>query len=193
MMAYTTPIQIMPSESDERPVVKTAPEIRRQLADLWLSASGEQYKELAETWKALETKAQGAITVAGIFLAATFAFAREAASLDTISKLLVGVTAILLVASVTVALLSLEIRQVLAPPMADFVEGGTRDLMKLQDAQLTEDLVARFVVDRANEWKQVNGTLAKENHKKAKQVWISQLLLGAATVPVAVVTVMVLL
>ena len=36
-----------------------------------------EYKDLFDAWKNIETKAQGAATTSGIFLAAAFAFARE--------------------------------------------------------------------------------------------------------------------
>jgi hypothetical protein len=37
----------------------------------------EEYREQADIWKTLETKAQAVTTVAGLFLAAAFAFSRE--------------------------------------------------------------------------------------------------------------------
>jgi hypothetical protein len=37
----------------------------------------EEYRDLSETWRSLDTKAQGLGAIAGIFLAALFAWARE--------------------------------------------------------------------------------------------------------------------
>jgi hypothetical protein len=172
---------------------KSAAALRKALEDLWLSALSEQYKESSETWKALETKAQGAITVAGIFLAAVFAFAREAASLDLLPRILVMISAGLLVGSVAIALLSLEVRPLAPPPLGNFVDPGVQDLLKLADDKLSEATLSAFVSDRATEWRKSNSSLAEENRKKAKQVWLSQILLGTAAVPVAVVTIIVLL
>ncbi len=172
---------------------KSPTTLRDELRELLLSALAEQYKESTETWKALETKSQGTITVAGIFLAAVFAFAREAASIDPLPRILIGITTVLLVASVAVALLSLEVRPVAPPPLGDFVDSGVRDLLKLPDSDLTEDKIAIYVIDRATEWKSANESLARENKKKAKQVWASQILLGSSAVPVAVATIIVLL
>ena len=173
--------------------LKSPAKLREELGVLWLSTLADQHRESSETWKALETKGQGTITVAGIFLAAVFAFAREADSIDAFPRVLIGLTTILLVASVAVALLSLEIRPVAAPPLGDFVGPGAADLIKLPDAELTEARIAVFVVDRATEWKSANDSLSTENLKKAKHVWRSQILLGTAAVPVAAVTIIVLL
>jgi hypothetical protein len=173
----------------KRAEVKSPAQLREELRALWLSALTEQYKEASETWKALETKAQGAITVAGIFLAAVFAFVREAGSIDLLPRVLLGVTALLLVASVAIALLSLEIRPVVPPPLGDFVDPGVTDLVKLPNDKLTEEVLATFMVERATKWKEANKSVATENATKARQVWWSQILLGSATVPVAVITI----
>src|SRR5919109_4903212 len=78
------------------------------------------YREGAEIWKTLETKAQGLITTAGLFLAAAFAFSREP-SLLTLTKVILLVTLVCLVWAILAALAVLRAAEFQLPDAGDAV------------------------------------------------------------------------
>jgi hypothetical protein len=75
-----------------------------------LAACTDEYREQADTWKTLETKAQVAITVAGVFLAAVFAFTRDA-GLDCGIKMFLGITLVALLFALFCALWVLKVEE----------------------------------------------------------------------------------
>jgi hypothetical protein len=85
-----------------------------KILEAGLKAYTDEYREQADIWKTLESKAQVAITVSGVFLAATFAFVHQAA-LVCIERLLVVVTLLSLLTSLIMALRVLQIREHLMP------------------------------------------------------------------------------
>jgi hypothetical protein len=78
------------------------------------------YREGAEIWKTLETKAQGLITTAGLFLAAAFAFSREPSVL-TFTKVILLVTLICLLWAIMAALSVLRTAEFQLPDAGDAV------------------------------------------------------------------------
>jgi len=85
-----------------------------------LDAYKHEYRDLTETWRHLDGKAQGAVATAGIFLAAAFAFVRSFSEgqIPSGSRSALVAVSLLLVVSVVLAVLSLRIREVAAAPVA---------------------------------------------------------------------------
>ena len=74
-----------------------------KIAETALATCTDEYREQADVWKTLETKAQVAITVAGVFLAAAFAYSRET-GLDVHIQVFLGVTLLTLLLALLCAL-----------------------------------------------------------------------------------------
>jgi hypothetical protein len=85
-----------------------------------ITAYQEQYKDMAETWKGLETKSQGNVAIAGIFIAGAFAIIKDILpSLLTVEKVLFSFALGFLVATIVLSILSLQVREVAEPPFGD--------------------------------------------------------------------------
>jgi hypothetical protein len=85
-----------------------------KILEAGLTAYSDEYKEQADIWKILESKAQVSITVAGVFLAATFAFVQQA-GLVCSAKVFVVVTLLALLVALITALRVLQISELLMP------------------------------------------------------------------------------
>ncbi len=73
------------------------------LPALALQAHRDDFDELEDTWQRVDAKAQGAATIAGVFLAAVLAFVRELDALNYFNKWLLTGGIVLLVASIAAA------------------------------------------------------------------------------------------
>src|SRR6202020_875653 len=73
-----------------------------------LAVCTDEYREEADVWTTLETKAQVAITVAGVFLAAVFSFSLTAGITQHI-RILLGITLLALLFALICALWVLKV------------------------------------------------------------------------------------
>jgi hypothetical protein len=96
-----------------------------KIAERALMDCTDEYKEQSDVWRTLESKAQVVITVAGVFLAAVFAFCRDS-GLGGYAKLFVAVTMIALLVALFNAL------QVLRLEGFDLPFNGIRTLKEAQ-------------------------------------------------------------
>lgn len=145
-----------------------------------LVAYRDEYKDLADNWRSLDAKAQGALATAGVFLGATFAFVRPEAALPVSERgfLLVGVLA--LGAAVLLGFMCLSVRVVNAHPGGDaFDERVTAAAAALagpdsRAAYLTE------LLERCSEWRETNQEVSEANNDKAAWLKRSQSALSLA-------------
>ena len=78
----------------------------------------DEYKEISDIWRGLETKAQGNIAIAGIFIAGAFAFiAKPETGIHWLEKQFLIASLVFLVISVVSSVLVLKVREVYFPPM----------------------------------------------------------------------------
>lgn len=146
----------------------------------------DEYKEQYEIWKLVETKAQILIALAGVFLGAVFSFVRQGGT-SRVVEILVGVTLLLLFATLIVALRVLQTTETMMPvdgadlvrQCRDLVEsaassGSPGDRYKKLLVELGEDsTVVLQSIDSVNDLKRFHLNCA---------YW---LLLGAASAAVA--------
>ena len=164
-----------------------SPHSAHQLASDALTSYREEYRELSETWRHLETKAQGTVAIAGIFLAGVFAFVRTLSdNASFCDKALLLIAVLLLVLSVLFAILVLRVREVTSPPIGDSLDTLVKDLLSPGEAT-QEDLVA-FVRDQTGMWADANKETHRHNQIKADHLFRAQILLLIAVVVVAVLT-----
>jgi hypothetical protein len=158
-----------------------------RLASDALASYREEYRELSETWRHLESKAQGTVAIAGIFLAGVFAFVRALSESAGIwDKILLLAAVSLLVLSVLSAILALRVRQVAGPPVGDSLDALVKDLLGPEGAT-QEDLVA-FVRDQTGMWADANKDVHEHNQTKAGHLFRAQILLLIAILVVAFLT-----
>ena len=169
------------------PSAETLISMRRTLRQTVLDSYREEYKELSDVWKSLETKAQGTVTIAGIFIAAAFTFAKDLTSgrLDHYGKLFLGGAIIFLIPTIILSVLVLRRRTIKWIPAGTDVESWADAIANVPDEELAEN-ARRFIDEYSGVWKQTVESTREATDKKEALLYAAQVLLlfaiGAATV-----------
>lgn len=153
------------------------PATRGDVYAIVVSAYEDEYKDLAEAWRALETKAQGAAAIGGVFLAAG----------ATLSKtLLTGVprwaavtfaaSFALLIAAIGFAVRALRVTITARRPEGAEIARLAGPALKAPEQALA-DAGARLLNDQLDSWKATDSELATAVKKKATAVETAQTLL----------------
>jgi len=163
---------------------------RDDLLRLALDTQRDQYGELSDTWRNIDTKAQGAGAIAGVFLAALFAWIRDLPATFTAGQrwLLVG-GIVLPVLSAVFALLALRIRTVSAPPLGDETQEMVDDLLNPAKIQELPERLPGFAYDQIRAWRATNSDMHRQNLRKARWVQAAQWLLFVTAAVVAALAV----
>jgi hypothetical protein len=90
--------------------------------------------------------------------------------------------------TVILAVLSLRVREVVAPPLGENLDDLITDLSGVSDAEETAERLPRFVGDQLSMWKAANEAVDRVNKDKASLVALAQRLLLLAIGLVAVLT-----
>ena len=156
-----------------------------ELPRLALETYREEYRDLSETWRALDTKAQGQGGIAGIFLAALFAWARDLpAAFGGSERFLVISSILVLVAAIVGAVFAMQVRSVAAPPLGEETAGMVRDILRKQKPEELSERLAAFYNDQIASWKDTNEDMRGHIESKAARIQFAQgaLLLAAVLV-----------
>ena len=165
-----------------------------ELHRLALDTYREEYRDLSETWKNLDTKAQGMGAIAGIFLAAVFAWAREMpASFAMSLRLMVVASIALLVVSVSAAVLGLHVRQVASPPLGQETAEMVRDILGKQRPDEAPERLIALCNDQITAWNDTNRNMAEHSRRKAGRIAVAQAALLLAAVLVASLSILAIL
>lgn len=190
-----SPLSIFASETIPVRIVSDAPADDppdTQLLEIALAAHGEAYKELTQSWRAIETKAQGTVALAGIFMAAAFAFVRDVPEdVGRATLVLFGVAVVLLTFSAIGAVWAQRVRTIPASPSL-LVHRWIEAIRKLP----TEEQAARlpgFYEEYNDAWVTTNGKLMDLIRSKARSVMIAQMALLIAGACVSAATLITLL
>jgi hypothetical protein len=168
-----------------------AQEIRQSLHGSVIEAYSNEYKELADTWRNLETKAQSAITIAGIFIAGAFAYVRDIRpETHKSEKVLLGVCVCFLIASVVLSILALRLRKIAAPLMGENLDKLVDDLLQISEDKEFLDRLPNYYNDQIALWQQVKKETHDANQSKARFLWWAHITLVLAIVVVACITVL---
>ncbi len=151
-----------------------------------LEAYRDEYKEHSETWRSLETKAQGNIAVAGIFIAGSLAYlTKQDLHLRCHEAGCLLVALVCLIVSVILSILTLKTRTITPPPLGSFVDHYTTHLVKIVVEPVLQTRLPSFFSDQVREWRKVIGEVRESNEAKARYLWIAQRFLIAAILGVA--------
>lgn len=190
-MQSKSQIQLLAEALGELNVKAKAPAdlatMKEALRQLVLDSYSDAYKELTDNWKTLETKAQGNITVAGVFIAAAFAYTSSTGpKLAEVQQLVLVLAIIFLVISVLLAVHVLRIREVPAPPYGEFVDENVEHLLQEETEDELTDSMVNFANDQKRAWRKVMERMAEDVERKASLLWSAQMFLLAAIVTVVV-------
>jgi hypothetical protein len=170
--------------------IAAASKIKETLLKLVIESYRDGYKELADAWRNLETKAQGNIAISGIFIGGVFAYIQKVdPQLQQNEKVLLGLAAFFLVVSVIFSVISLKVRTVPAPPLGGFVDKLVTDL--LECAEDDGDLITRIPAlcyDQISGWRDVEINVIESIRLKARNLKGAQIFLTVAILTVGLLT-----
>ena len=162
-------------------------EIREFLRGELLTSCRDEYKDRSDIWRGLETKAQGNIAIAGIFIAGVFAFLRDVSgSADLVERALLGLTVITLVGSVVLSVRALRVQDAPPPPMAAAIQPIWEHL-DMANHDLRNRLWT-FLRDYSDLWCSANAEMKRLIGLKASHVSKAQALMVIAVLLVAALT-----
>jgi hypothetical protein len=168
------------SDGDELSLLRLAVEFRR-----------DEYKELSENWRNLDTKAQGNIAISGILLAASVAFLSKGPSPDvTLQRWLILLIVVSLALTIILAVFALRVRVVSGPPHFGSMQEMIGDFLA---AVKTEERAARmgdFLGEELSLWAQCNDETREIVNRKANLLSYAQLAIVFATLLVSIFTVL---
>lgn len=158
-----------------------------------LSAAKNYYAELVQNRAALDKKAEGTISIAGIFLAAIFAFARElTGSASSIEKTLLSVIVVALVSVVILSLLCLWTRRSRTSPSASLVRNYISPVINADDTSPEEEYLYMSVSalnSLSNVWDDVSTEVLATVVRKGRLVKTAQFILLLSIVLVAFIVI----
>lgn len=147
-----------------------------------------EYLELTDSWRQVDAKAQATAAIAGIFMAAAFAFVRNSAlGLSGWEKLLLLSLVMVLIVSIMMAVRTMLMRAVPVPPTSESIAQMVSELLETA-AEEHEERHAAIVADTINAWIPVNRQLRADLADKAGKLAIAQRCLLGAAVLMALLT-----
>jgi hypothetical protein len=163
-----------------------------ELREKALAASYDEYKELTGAWRNLDAKAQGNITVAGIFIAGAFAYLTKFTQPGIAEAGIFFLTVLFLMVCVVLSVLVLRVSEV--PP--HYLGGFMRYMVRALEGKTNEEFQVHLPLyhnEHAAHWNESSEKLIVANESKGKLLWAAQVFLIAAILSVALLVVFKLL
>ncbi|HEX8499796.1 MAG TPA: hypothetical protein VF659_04325 [Pyrinomonadaceae bacterium] len=194
--ALRPPCYIIPVEQLEMPPEPAAPQygqgtaaaVLDELREKALAASYDEYKELTGAWRNLDAKAQGNITVAGIFIAGVFTYLTAFPNLGVFEAIVLTVTILFLVACVIFSVLVFRVRKIPPHYLGDSMREMVGDLQEKTEGEFPEYLL-RFYNAHARGWAKSSKKLIEKNENKGQRLWQAEVCLLIAILSAAVLVV----
>ncbi|HSU13139.1 hypothetical protein [Longimicrobium sp.] len=158
-----------------------AADLRIALLREALESYRSEYDLLVERWKGLETKAQGTVAIAGIFLAGIFTFIRDLkATSPALERWVLVLVALLLALTVALAVLALRVREIEDPVPGQEAERMVLDICSLSVEEIPERMPGLFG-EQFGVWREVNLRVRASVERKARWLRCAQSFLMAAS------------
>ena len=147
----------------------------------------DEYKEFVDTIRGVETKAQGAIAIAGIFIAGAFVLLREPSSQLLFSeKALLGFSIGFFVISVFLSVRVLKVGEAYLPPSGSSVDKIFTYCLSIEhEPELAEEMIVLLTEQKAA-WMKVKDENTEIIKSKAHFLLAAQYFLQMAIVLIAV-------
>lgn len=168
---------------------KSEDDPRLDLLKSSLDGCKDYYRDLSTQWSGLDTKAQGAGTVAGIFLAGIFAFVRDVSvESPCLERLAISLAVAFLVASIVCAIWAVVVREADEVSSHQFSE-AVEELYTLEDGA-SDERIRDFYRDQIGVWEEAIIDVKRVVDRKGLLLKVAQGLLLVAVIGAAVVTVL---
>lgn len=162
--------------------------IHRVFRERVLLTYREEYKELSDIWRSLDTKAQGTITMSGAFIALAFGFLRDS-NFHGIQLLLLIFSLVFLILCVLFSVISLLVRSVVSPPYGSVNDRAAVDILRDVETEDTDPLCLLYD-NEIHTWRDCIADTTLANQRKSQFLKISQILF---TITLFMITIMTLL
>jgi hypothetical protein len=186
--------------------------IRTQLLQASLTAYTNGYRVLADDWKNLDTKAQGTVAIAGVFLAGVFGFVKSltdrkppvegtvstirrfclistdsCVAKETVESWLLALAVVGLFSAILLAVLSLRVRAIRSPS-GEEVDKMAQDAATLIGTDDESGIANRFIAEQRLLWLDAVEETFHEYLQKARHLARAQLAILFGATAVAVLT-----
>ncbi|WP_207003846.1 hypothetical protein [Trinickia mobilis] len=155
---------------------------QRQLLESVIAAAGAEYKTLSDTYEMIDTKAQAATTIAGVFLAAMFSLSALRFH-DSVSAITIGCVffiMLLLLACIVFAIAAMYTRETEDPPCTNQCLPEAVKVLETKDIATFQDERLRLMKGWGDGWVRANVSVQKANGEKAVWLHRAQLTILAA-------------
>jgi hypothetical protein len=151
---------------------------KRDFVDrLVLNYCETEYRELSDTWRGLEQKAQGATAIVGIFLASAGILANHAGILSTESKMILLLAVVVILAAALFAVLSLRVRHFETLDAAETVRDEANKVFQSGREDGHAGAIREFLDSRVKNWVSANTALHEQNNEKAGYLSVAHVLI----------------
>jgi hypothetical protein len=159
------------------------------LIKLSLDAHRQEYGELSEIWKQIDTKAQNNVQLAGFLLAALVAFLTKGDQPTVAQRSLLALIAVGLFGTIGACVDALRIRSVEGPPHFGDLQETIEDLLRLVPEETRSSRAADFLRQNIEMWKSSNETTRRTLDAKTQRLSYAQgvILVSALLVMIFVV------
>jgi len=162
------------------------PTLETTLLESTLKVYEAEYRDMVESWRLIETKAQGSIAVANIFIAAAFGFARDITiATNWQTRLALDSALSLLVVAIGLGLGALFVRRVRSPLAGRQILQMVDDFLRVVTPQDRTIRYANLLRDQIGAWDSSLETFRRANRFKGYCVAAAQVVLLAVGALVA--------
>lgn len=157
-------------------------DIEALLLNQVLDSFRNEFSDLSDTWKLLDTKAQGLAAVTGVFLAALIGWATSTQSdIKSSSSAVLILGILLLLIAMIASVLALLIRRVAAPHFAETLAKMVADITSRDGKKISAETIINFTNDQLKIWSTTNANIRSHLEWKAFDIHVGQIaFLGAA-------------
>ncbi len=151
-----------------------------------LSAYEDEYKDLVESWRSLETKAQGTGAIAGVFLAAGATLSKTLLTTAPIwIRLAFAPSFVLVILAIAYSVRGLRVKVVARRPEGSSIERLAQPVLRTPEVALKES-GKKFIQDQLEAWRKTNHEFDETVKTKAAAVSRAQALLAWAAFTFAI-------
>lgn len=176
------------NKTDEKPIENL--EATKKFVEFAFAHAKQEYSDYSDTWKSLDVKAQATATIAGIFVAATFAFVRNLGvnmSCVEVFSLCLGIMFLCL--SIGFAVRAMVICEVMVPPTGRNVLSESKQLLDSGSTEKElEERYVRMLFDATDSWTDSTEDLASKVLEKGTALARAQVCLLFSIIFFAVLT-----
>lgn len=146
----------------------------------------EEYKELSDIWRSLDTKAQGTVTMSGAFIALAFGFLRDS-NFHGIQLLLLIFSLVFLILCVLFSVISLLVRSIISPPYGSVNDRAAVDILRDVEVEGTDPLCLLYD-NEIHTWRDCITAISVANQRKSLFLKISQILFAITLLMITIMT-----